>query len=59
MRNDARPIGEDLPRNPIGEDQPPRDPARDARDSLEHDRQSPIVNPAAEEDVRRGQRAKD
>lgn len=53
MRNDARPIGEDLPQNPLGEDQPPGEPAPDARDSIKHDRQSHIVHPAAEKDARR------
>jgi hypothetical protein len=53
MRNDARPIGEDLPRNPIGEDEPPRPAEPDTRDSLKHDRQSHIVNPRAEDDARR------
>jgi hypothetical protein len=53
MRNDARPIGEDLPRNPLGEDQPPSQTSSDARDSLKHDHQSHTVNPPAEEDARR------
>jgi hypothetical protein len=44
MRNDAR---------PSGGDQPPIQPTHDGRDSLKHDRQSHIVNPAAEEDARR------
>ncbi len=51
MRNDARPIGEDLPQNQLGEDQPPAAP--DTRDSLKHDRQSHIVHPQAEEDAQR------
>jgi hypothetical protein len=50
MRNDAR---------PIGYDQPPSDPLRDTRDSLKHDRQSPIVNPPAEEDARHDNRNND
>ena len=53
MRNDARPIGEDAPGNPIGENEPPTQPTTDARDSVKHDRQSHIVNPRAEEDARR------
>ena len=48
MRNDARPIGEDrlhsALRNP---------PSGDARESETHDRQSPIVNQAAEKDAQR------
>lgn len=48
MRNDARPIGHGAPDSPIGTPQ-----SEDARDSVKHDRQSPIVNRRAEEDARR------
>jgi hypothetical protein len=43
MRNDARPIGEDLPRSPTGAED------GDARESVTHDRQSHVVNKEAEE----------
>jgi hypothetical protein len=50
MRNDARPMGEE------GHDPSPLDPDHNQtehRDSVTHDRQSPIVNPPAERDARR------
>jgi hypothetical protein len=50
MRNDARPVGEDAhDESPIPE---PR-PARDSRDSVTHDRQSHVVNQAAEDEAPR------
>jgi hypothetical protein len=53
MRNDARPIGEDLPGSPTGAeaDAPgaPESPDhKDARDGVKHDRQSHVVNQRAE-----------
>ena len=47
MRNDARPVGHDAPRDPVGASGP------DARESVTHDRQSHVVNPRAEQDMRR------
>jgi hypothetical protein len=50
MRNDARPMGEEAhAQSPIDNHQNPID----SRDSLKHDRQSPIVNQSAERDARR------
>jgi hypothetical protein len=54
MRNDARPIGEDLPRSPISADDDQQPQGGDARESVTHDRQSHVVNKAAEERVDRG-----
>jgi hypothetical protein len=45
MRNDARPMGEHAGgESPLDSHELPRD----TRDSVKHDRQSPIVNPDAE-----------
>ena len=61
MRNDARPIGEDAPASPVGGDSGPVDAEHtpDSRDSHKHDRQSHIVHPRAEEEVRRDEREDD
>jgi hypothetical protein len=49
MRNDARPIGEASPASPVGGDVSPIPSERpDSRGSVKHDRQSHIVNEAAE-----------
>ena len=48
MRTDARPIGQDAPDSPVGGPHP-----EDARDSVQHDRQSHIVNRRADEDAPR------
>jgi hypothetical protein len=49
MRNDARPIGEDVGhQSPVGGHQP-----TDSRDSAAHGRESHIVNRPLEEEVRR------
>lgn len=51
-RNDARPIGHDLPQAPLHErDSEARD--TEARESVTHDRQSHIVNRRAEHDAKR------
>jgi hypothetical protein len=50
MRNDARPIGEDSPASPVGGHEEPAAAASDSRDSVAHDRQSPVVNKGADED---------
>lgn len=52
VRNDARPIGEDSPASPVGGHEEPATgrPPSDSRDSVAHDRQSPVVNRRAEED---------
>jgi hypothetical protein len=47
MRNDARPMGHDLPHDPV------RDRPADARESVTHDRKSHIVNRDAEDDAKR------
>ena len=44
MRNDARPIGEDSPASPVGGDE-------NRRDSVSHDRQSPIANQEADQEL--------
>jgi hypothetical protein len=51
VRNDARPIGEDSPASPVGGHEEPAAgrPAPDSRESVAHDRHSPIVNRPAEE----------
>jgi hypothetical protein len=50
MRNDARPIGEHAPASSVGGDEPPMPSERhDNRETVSHDRQSHIVNQAAEE----------
>jgi hypothetical protein len=49
MRNDARPIGEDSPASPVGGHEEPA-AASGSRDSIAHDRQSPVVNEGADED---------
>ena len=50
MRNDARPMGEDeSASSPLDQHQNPVD----SRDSVTHDRQSPVVNKEAERDSRR------
>lgn len=50
MRNDARPVGEEAhERSPLDGRQSPDDP----RESVTHDRQSPIVNREAEDDQKR------
>jgi hypothetical protein len=55
MRNDARPIGEDLPRSPISADDDQQPEHGDARESVTHDRQSHVVNKGAEDRVDHGQ----
>jgi hypothetical protein len=50
MRNDARPMGDDAhDESPIDDHQN----RTDRRDSVAHDRQSPIVNQNAERDAQR------
>ena len=50
MRNDARPMGEHAGgESPLDSHETPGD----SRDSVKHDRQSPIVNPVAERDAAR------
>lgn len=52
MRNDARPIGEEIGRQaPVPEDR--SDPDRDPRDSVTHGRQSHIVNKKGEDEAHR------
>jgi hypothetical protein len=59
MRNDARPIGHDLPQDPVPASDAPgtlRAPhaGEDARESVTHDRQSHVVNRGAAENAPRG-----
>jgi hypothetical protein len=57
MRNDARPIGEDIGRqSPVPSHHTPPDESKapaDRRDRVTHDRQSRITNRRAEDNVRR------
>jgi hypothetical protein len=52
VRNDARPVGEDSPASPIGGDQGVNGEP-DSRDRHTHDRQSHIVHPGTEDELRR------
>jgi hypothetical protein len=54
MRNDARPIGPDLPDSPTGEE--PRDVSEqpDARESFTHDGQSPVRHRQSENEQPEG-----
>jgi hypothetical protein len=55
MRNDARPVGENSPASPLGDDDAVnRD--RDTRDSHKHGRESHIVHPDDERPPRRDDR---